>query len=234
MLGELSALLARIPDAASREDYAREIRENNLLGKPTKKSRDITLRHLLELYGLDPALPLFRIFRRLWVQDEQARPVLALTMSLARDPLLRCSQDYMLLKHPGELVQREEIEQLLAQDDPDRFSPASLKSFAQNINGSWTQAGFLAGKRRKTRTVPSLTPTNVTFALFLGYLEGLSGQRLFSSRWMNLLAGTPDELMALANSSANRGQIIFMNAGGVMEVRFPGYLTPEEEQWRLE
>ncbi len=230
MLDELSALLAVLPEGASREDYAREVKDHNVLGKPTTKSRSLTLRHLIELYGLDPAVPLFRVFRSLWEQDERARPVLALTMSLARDPLLRRSQDFMLLKHPGEGVQREEIEQLLAQDDPGRFSPASLKSFSQNINGTWTQAGYLAGRKRKTRTVPRIMPSNVVFALFLGYLEGLSGQRLFSSKWMNLLPSSPGELEALANSAANRGQIIFMNAGGVIEVRFPGYLTPAEEQ----
>ena len=31
-----------------------------------------------------------------------------------------------------------------------------------------------------------------------------------------------------------RGLMVFMNAGGVKEVRFPGYLTPEEEQIRQE
>ncbi len=234
MLDELSALLAHLPETATREDYVREVKEHNVLAKPTTKSRSITLRHLIELYGLDPALPLFRVFRRLWGQDELARPVLALTLSLARDPLLRRSQDFMLMKQPGESVQREEIEQLLAQDDPDRFSPASLKSFAQNINGSWTLAGYLAGRKRKTRAAPRIMPTNVVFALFLGYLEGLSGQRLFSSAWINLLPGSPGELEALANSAANRGQIVFMHAGGVIEVRFPGYLTPTEEQWRHE
>jgi hypothetical protein len=38
-----------------------------------------------------------------------------------------------------------------------------------------------------------------------------------------------DELEALANSASHRGLLVFMNAGGVKEVRFPGYLTPEEE-----
>ena len=74
-------------------------------------------------------------------------------------------------------------------DHQDRFSPASLKSFAQNVNGSWTAAGFLNGRLRKTRSVPLVTPVNVVFCLFLGHLEGLSGQRLFTSQWMNLLPG---------------------------------------------
>lgn len=231
MLGEVSILLARVADVASPDLYKQEVVDYNVLGKPTLKARQLTFRHLSDLYGLDPSMAVFRVFRTLWGQDEQSRPVLALMLALARDPMLRLSQDLIRLKQTGELVRREEIESLLAKSDPDRFSPASLRSFAQNINGTWTQAGFLAGKVQKMRVVPLITATNVTFALFLGYLEGLSGQRLFNSSWMNLLPGSPDELVAHANSAANRGQIVFMNAGGVKEVRFPGFLSPEEEKW---
>jgi hypothetical protein len=35
-------------------------------------------------------------------------------------------------------------------------------------------------------------------------------------------------------AAANRGQIVLRSAGGVVEVRFPGYLTAEEEQWLRE
>ena len=51
---------------------------------------------------------------------------------------------------------------------------------------------------------------------------------------MKLLPSSPDELEGLANSASHRGQIVFMSAGGVKEVRFPGYLTPEEEHIRQE
>jgi hypothetical protein len=230
MLDEMSVLLERVPATAAKSEYRQAVVEFNALGKPTQKARELTFRHLSDLYGLDPTLAVFRVFRQLWNQDDQARPMLTLMIALVRDPLLRASRDFLLAKHPGELVRRDELEALLAKDDPDRFSRASLKSFAQNINGTWTQAGFLAGRASKTRVVPRITPTNVTFALFLGHLEGLSGQRLFTSNWVNLLPGSPDELVAQANSASNRGQIVFMNAGGVKEVRFPGYLLPDEEK----
>jgi hypothetical protein len=87
---------------------------------------------------------------------------------------------------------------------------------------------------RKTRAVVQAHPESITLLLFLGYLEGRTGQRLFSSDWMNLIDGSPDELEALANSASHRGLLVFMNAGGVKEVRFPGYLTPEEERVRQE
>lgn len=141
MFKELSTLLSHFPEGATRTEYRHEIVDFNALGKPTKKSRELTFAYLTDLYGLEPGLALFRVFRRLWGLDEQARPVLALTMSLARDPLLRQSQNLILAKQPGDLVRREELEELLAKDDPERFSPASLKSFAQNINGSCLWVG---------------------------------------------------------------------------------------------
>ena len=98
MFDEITVVLDRLPERASRVDYAGAVTEQNVLGKPTQKSRELTLRHLIMLYGLAPELPLFRVFRRLWGQDETAQPVLALT--LARDPLLRVSQDFILGKSP--------------------------------------------------------------------------------------------------------------------------------------
>jgi len=231
MFDELDALFSRTSTDAARDDYRREVVEHNALGKPTQKSRALTFRHLAELYGLDPSIAVFRVFRRLWEAEELARPILALMLALVRDPVLRLSESFILNRSPGAIVRREDVEEFLATAEPDRFSAASLKSIAQNVNGTWTQAGYLTGRVKKTRTVPSVTPSAMTFALFLGHLEGLSGQRLFSSRWTNLLPGSPGELEALANSASHRGQIVFLNAGGVKEVRFPGYLTAEEEQW---
>lgn len=231
MLTELQALLCGASKAVTKSDYAKLVVDANLLGKTTIKSRKLTARHLIELYGLDDKRCLFRVFRRFWLRDATARPVLALTLALARDPLLRMSRSLVLSKRPGELLDRREVENVLNQSEPERFSAASLRSFAQNINGSWTQAGFLQGKVRKVRTTPAVTPTNLAYALFLGSLEGLRAQRLFSSDWARLLSGSQDELVALAQTASRRGLLVFMNAGGVMEVRFPGYLTQEEEGW---
>lgn len=230
MLDDLRVLFAHVPANAAHADYAQAIFTDNVLGKPTKKARELALRHLTTLYGLDTSLPLFRALRRLWPVDEAAQSVLALTAALARDPLLRGTQTFILSKQPGVWVSREDLERCLAADHQDRFSPASLKSFAQNVNGSWTAAGFLSGRMRKTRSIPVVTPVNVAFCLFLGALEGLSGQRLFTSAWLHLLPGSPADHEALANSAFHRGLLVFLNAGGIKEVRFPDYLTPEEEK----
>jgi hypothetical protein len=230
MLEDLRVLFSHVPADSTRAAYAQAVSAENILGKPTQKSRELAQKHLTGLYGLDTRLPLFRAMRRLWPVDKAAQPVLALTAALARDPLLRGTQAFILARQPGVLVTRGDLEQCLASNHQDRFSPASLKSFAQNVNGSWTAAGFLNGHSRKTRSTPTVAPVNVAFCLFLGHLEGLSGQRLFTSPWMNLLPGSPDELEALAKSAFHRGLLVFLNAGGVKEVRFPDYLTSEEEK----
>ena len=206
----------------------------NVLGKATKKARELALRHLSVLYGLDGGNPIFRALRRLWPLHALAQPVLALAVALTRDPLLRATEPFVLSMPIGTPVPREDVEAFLASAFPERFSPASLKSFAQNVAGTWTAAGYLQGHRRKTRARCPARPEVATLLLFLGYLEGRSGQRLFSSNWMRLLGGSPDDLEALTKSAAHRGLLVFMSAGGVKEVRFPGYLTPEEEQVRQE
>ncbi len=234
MLDDLRLLLAHTAPKATRADYVAAVEDDNVLGKPTRKARQLALRHMATLYGLDSENPIFRALRRLWPLDEGAQPLLALAVALARDPLLRGTQPFMLEQAAGTPVPRESVELFLACAYPDRFSPASLKSFAQNVAGTWTAAGFLNGRVRKSRAFVQPHPESLALLLFLGYLEGRTGQRLFSSDWTNLLGSSPDELEALANSASHRGLLVFMNAGGVKEVRFPGYLTPEEERIRLE
>lgn len=234
MLDDMRLLLAHTSENATRADYSAAVINDNVLGKPTKKARELALRHMVTLYGLDPANPIFRALRRLWPLDAAAQPMLALAVALARDPLLRGTQSFILKQSPGATVPREAVEAFLSVTHPDRFSPASLKSFAQNLAGTWTTARFLQGRARKVRATPLPHPESIALLLFLGYLEGRTGQRLFSSDWMALLGCSLDELEALASSASHRGLLVFMNAGGVKEVRFPGYLTAEEEQIRQE
>jgi len=229
MLADLRALLAHLPPDATRADYAQAVVSDNVLGKATRVTRSLSLRYLSALYGLDPANPLFRQMRRLWSVQADGQPLLALTMALARDPLLRASRALVVDLPIGAEVDREAFEGVLARAFPERFSPASLRSFAQNVGGTWTEAGFLSGRRRKLRVVPPVTPEVLAFALFLGHLEGRSGQGLFSSAWVSLFPCVPSELDALATSAAHKGELVFMKAGGVVELRFPGALTPDEQ-----
>lgn len=234
MLDDLRTLLAHTPPQGERADYVAAVVDENVLGKPTRKSRELTLRHMAGLYALDTVNPIFRALRRLWALNEAAQPMLAIAVALARDPLLRSTQSLYLGLSPGTPLARETVEAFLDSTYPERFSPASLKSFAQNVSGTWTAAGLLQGRARKLRALPDPQPESAAMLLFLGFLEGRTGQRLFSSEWASLLCVSPEELESLASAASHRGLLVFMNAGGVKEVRFPDYLTPEEEQLRLE
>lgn len=231
MLPELRRLFASTQSSDGRSQYREQITELNCLDKPTSRARKLTSEHLVDLYGLSPDIPLFRIFRLLWDVRAEAQPLLALQIAAARDPLFRLSVPLMLELHPGEPLQREQTEAVLAAQDPNRFSAASLKSYAQNLNGSWTQAGFLHGRVKKSRALPHVTEVNVAYALFQAYLNGLSGQRLFSSEWCKLLDCRLERLTELARNASFRGLITFKQSGEVIEVGFPDFLTPTEKAW---
>lgn len=64
--------------------------------------------------------------------------------------------------------------------------------------------------------------------LFLAYLDGRLAQRLFSSDWLRVLDLPEEQLIELTQTTAQRGLFVFHRIGGVMEVRFPGYLSKQE------
>ncbi len=230
MLKEIQALFSNTQTTATLEQYQTEIVDYNCLNKSTENTRKLTYRHLKDLYSLDSQLPLFRVFRQLWTIEPEAQAILALQLAYSRDPLFRMSSDCILSHKLGEQIRREEIEEILKKDDPERFSPASLKSFAQNINSSWTQAGFLKGKTRKIRQIPTISAVNVTFAMFQGHIYGLSGERLFNSPWIKILNTPIDRLQELASAASYRGLIDYKQSGGIIDVRFNDFLQLEEQQ----
>jgi len=234
MLPELRQLLDGLPKTATSTEYPAAIVASNLLDKPTLKARQLTYRHLRDLYQLDPSACLFRLFRRLWSLDTASQPVLALSMALTRDALLRASVPVILKAEPGAVVSRAQMEARIEAWADQRFSQASLVAIAQRLNGSWTQAGYLQGKTVKTRVEPLITEINLAFCLFLAYLEGREAQRLLSSDWVRVLNLPEDRSLALLQQASRRGLLIFRHSGQVMEIRFPNQLTPQEEAWRHE
>ena len=95
MLDELQALLHYV--AQSRAPAAPSIRPPSL---KTTASANAQARRAsspsgtcLDLYALDPAVPIFRTLRYFWSRDAAAQPLLALLCACARDPLLRQTAD---------------------------------------------------------------------------------------------------------------------------------------------
>lgn len=220
MLKELTLLFDQLPAKASRTEYEQQIVQYNVLRKSSENGRKLSFRHMVALYGLSTDIPLFNVFRALWPISEAAQPLLALQFALVRDALLRSSTEVIFPLQPNELLHRDGMQTHLAKDDPDRFSAASLQSFARNLNVTWTQAGYLSGRINKTRRMPTVTFVNVVFALVLGHYQGLSGQRLFDSCWTKLLSVDNDTLHELAYHATLRGLIKFKKASEVVEVSF--------------
>ena len=232
MLNELRTLLSCIADSdASKYAYLQAIETDNCLGKRSGMTRKLTTRHLVELYALDPGITLFRSLLFFWRRDEEGRPILALLCAYARDGVLRMSVPFIFSANEGESISREALEEFLDSIEPGRFSRATLKSIAQNINSTWTQSGHLKGKVKKVRSRAKATAGSTAYALFLGYLEGIRGEALFLSEYAKLLDCSVDKGIELAEEASRRGWIVFKRVGRVIEVLFPNLLTEQEMEW---
>ena len=230
MLPELTTIMDGFTDQASIENIIENIEVFNCLHKATANSRKLTRRHLVDLYGLDNSACLFRVFKQLWNKGAEARPILALQMALCRDPLLRVSMPLIMQLQPSDLLTREMMEDQLEAYNPGGYSKASKTSFSQNINGSWTQAGFLEGRAKKLRVIPQICIENVAFALFVAHLNGYEGQRAFQTDWMKMLSSNIDDLYAKAEGAARHGHLRYKHASDVIEISFPGWLTEQEKE----
>ena len=95
---------------------------------------------------------------------------------------------------------------------------------------TYTQSGHLEGKIEKRRVRARATPVSAAYAFFLAYLEGLRAQRIFTSVWARLLDAPYERLPELARDAARRGLIDYRQVGDVVELRFPNWLSREEEE----
>lgn len=231
MLSELETLLEMIPVSSKLEAYELAVRQENILGKATDSARKLTFEYLKSLYGLEESLPVFRNFRRLWDLDAAARPHLALALALARDPGLRESWSYVAKVPVGAAVGTASMAGWLEERHPKRWKDATRKSLAQNLNGTWTQAGYFKGKVNKVRVHPTWHPVAVTYSLFMGWLEGLRGEQLLQSTWADLWGLPVEARLDEVVAAARLGWMDVRSAGGVLELRFEGWLHPHEERW---
>ncbi|MCD6534794.1 MAG: hypothetical protein J7L25_12105 [Deltaproteobacteria bacterium] len=229
MLNELQTLLAYVNNPiAEKSDYRRVVEDENCLSKRSGKTRTLSFRHLTELYGLDPDILLFRVLLFLWGRDPAAQPQLALLCAYARDTLLRSAVPLVLDLPNGARLSRETMEEFIEGLEPGRFSPATLKSTAQNLNSSLTQSGHLNGRVRKIRDRVTVSSGSISYALFMGYLTGARGEFLFRSEYIKLLDCPFDKAIELAEEASRKGWVVFKRVGDVIEVLFPNLINQKE------
>ncbi len=230
MSSELEMLFNSCPLGSTRLDIAKIVVEDNCLGKQTGSMRKSTFQRLSELYGLNPKIPLFRLFRYFWDADQKSHPLLALFTSLARDPILRATSPVILGMKTGEELARQQMTDCLKDSLGDRLNDNILDKVARNVSSSWTQAGHLNGRVRKKRTAVQPTPASTAYALLLGHLLGLRGQSLFQSLFARLLDRNSDELIFLAMDAKRLGLMDIKHLGGITNISFDGILTEEEKR----
>ena len=222
MLTEIGQLLETTESATERPVFRHLIVEENILDKRTANNRLYTFRHLSELYGLDPEMPVYRLFRRLWDQDSEGRPLLAVLCSCARDPLLRASAPAILENKEGTVVEGGALVDATAR----HYAKTTARSVGRNLVSTWSQSGHLQGRLTKVRARPEATPGAAAYAVALGFMEGQRGQLLMSTFWTALLDCSDDELRRLLVKASRRNWLDYRTAGDVVDIRPEKMFTP--------
>jgi hypothetical protein len=230
MLAELSDLLESTSSSSQRDDYSAAIIDGNALHKRTAAGRVQARQRLIELYGLDPQIPVFRVFRSLWDVSGEARPQLALLLALARDSLLHATAPPILALPIGSELGRQTVTDAVIEATESRLKPSVVDKVVRNASSSWTQSGHLEGRARKFRRQVPPNPAGVAFALVLGYLLGQRARRLFETEWMAIFDGSFEAKLEAAAEAKRLGWLDLRFGGGVVEVGFPGLLTAGEEE----
>lgn len=218
MFAEITEVFHRREADTDRAGYAAAVINDNILGKNTAATRRLSNQRLGELYGLDNALPIHRVHRRLWDADPAGRPLLALLCCLARDPLLRSTAQPVLMLPVGGELGRTSLLDALRHETGERLNDRVLDKVARNASSSWTQSGHLAGRVRKIRQRVEPTFGPVAFAAWLGAAEDLAGQRLLDSFWTRPLDRSPEALLDLLLQAKQRGLIRATVGGGVFDI----------------
>jgi hypothetical protein len=218
MFEELRQVLACVHAAAARRDYAEAIIDRNCLAKPTASTRRLTNQRLGELYGLDPAVPLFRVLRRLWDLDVDAQRLLALLAAIARDPLLAATAPSIAFLPQNSEIRRDGVKDELRSLIGGRLNESTLDKVYRNAASTWVQAGHLQGRTFKRRRGVRATAASVAYAIYLADAAGFRGAEIFSSAWLRLLDCDPSRARDLAIEAKRVGLIDLRLAGDVVEL----------------
>lgn len=218
MFEELRQVLEATSPEARRADYAAAIIEGNCLSKSTGATRRLTNQRLGELYGLNSAIPLFRVLRRLWDLELEGRPLLALLAAIARDPLLAATCPAIIFLPANSEFQREAMKSALCAFVGNRLNDSTLEKVCRNAASTWTQSGHLEGRTFKKRRMVVVPPTTAAFAIYLALAAGFRGAQIFSCAWLRVLDCDPARARNLALDAKRIGLLDLRIAGDVVEL----------------
>lgn len=218
MLAELQLALAATPADAKRADYASAIIDGNCLAKPTSSTRRLTNQRLGELYGLDLSVAVFRAFRRLWELEQNGRPLLALLIAIARDPLLAATAPSIIFLPSGSGFHRDAMKGALQELVGGRLNESTLDKVCRNAASTWAQAGHLAGRTFKKRRPIHPTAAAVALAIYLAHAAGFRGTEIFSCAWLRVLDCDASRARQFALDAKRLGLLDLRMAGDVVEL----------------
>jgi len=98
------------------------------------------------------------------------------------------------------------------------------------VNTTWTFGGHLRGKVKKTKCLPEPRPISAAYAMFVGYLAGLRGERLLNSTFSALVASNRSQLQTALSLASAKGLLSLKQAAGIVEFDFSNFLTSAEQE----
>ena len=229
MLNEIEILLNSVRVDANLSDYIDEIVEKNILNKKTESTRHESMRRLRSLYSLNAATPIFDALRKLSVKDSKSIPLLALLTVWSRDPFFRSTTPVVIDTKVGHYVNTESMANAFENAYPLQYSNSSKGTTARNCASTWTQSGFLTGRKKKQRINLKITPAVITFALYIGYSTGFQGSSVFDNPWCKLLCISPDRVRTLGQEAHKLGLLNLRTIGEVVQIEFPNFLSNSSE-----
>lgn len=219
----LTVLLREVPPAAAAEEYRTAVIDNNVLGRPTQAGRQRSLRHLRELYSLDPVRQEFMALRHFWDLDPNSQALLAGILAFARDELLRASFAAVARIPPGSGVTSSDLTAAVAARFGNEMSESTLGKTGRNTGACWTQTGHLAGRAKKVRTEVEARPVAIAYAAYLGHLAGGRGLGVLDNPWSQILGLAPGRTLEALRDAHTQGLLDLLVAGSVVDVSFPTF-----------
>lgn len=227
--GELEALLAAAPPAASREDYRARLLRQNVASKGTSSARMWTWKRLKLRYALDPALIEQRAFQAAMraSTDPHERGLLCFLMfartdRLFREVTLECVSPH--LAREGTVIEPAAVEAAIrgrAEPSGLRYSASTLDRAHKHLLAALKDFGLIRGSRTR-RTVRPRPGEHVTlFAARLGRYEGRTDRQVLESHWFRLLGLDPDQVADRFCAANCAGILGFRMQADVVELSLP-------------
>lgn len=206
-------------------DYM-EVMEGNVFNKRTESSRKKTIHYLTQLYGFDKNDIRFKALEDYWQRtNEEDKAMLTFLYAVSKDYLLKESVSLVKAVPINEKAAIERFEDNITHYHPNRFSPKTRRSVAQNIASSWKQAGYIEGKVKNLRVKRSPSYFLVSFAFLMAYIDGARGEYMTDHPAVKALDVSKDELHQLIKAAADRDLVRYNKSGATMVISFENYLN---------